>query len=77
VIEGHDVYFIATNLVGSDCSVPGISALFVRLSLFVAKRHRAPTRYGRKLVAYESPNRTPDQPQRTRHRPTTQPAVAG
>ena len=28
-----------------------------RLSLFVAKRHRAPTRYGWKLVAYESPNR--------------------
>jgi group II intron reverse transcriptase/maturase len=29
----------------------------VRLSLFVAKRHRAPTRYGWKLVAYESPDR--------------------
>ena len=28
-----------------------------RLSLFVAKRHRAPTRYGWRLVAYESPNR--------------------
>lgn len=28
-----------------------------RLSLFVAKRHRAPTRYGWKLVAYESSNR--------------------
>ena len=28
-----------------------------RLSLFIAKRHRAPTRYGWKLVAYESPNR--------------------
>jgi RNA-directed DNA polymerase len=28
-----------------------------RLSLFVAKRHRAPTRYVWKLVAYESPNR--------------------
>ena len=28
-----------------------------RLSLLVAKRHRAPTRYGWKLVAYESPNR--------------------
>jgi RNA-directed DNA polymerase len=28
-----------------------------RLSLFVAKRHRAPTRYGWKLVAYQSPNR--------------------
>jgi RNA-directed DNA polymerase len=28
-----------------------------RLALFVAKRHRAPTRYGWKLVAYESPNR--------------------
>jgi RNA-directed DNA polymerase len=28
-----------------------------RLSLFVAKRHRAPTRYGWRLVAYESPTR--------------------
>jgi group II intron reverse transcriptase/maturase len=28
-----------------------------RLSLFVAKRHQMPTRYGWKMVAYESPNR--------------------
>jgi hypothetical protein len=49
-----------------------------QLSLFVAKRHRAPTRYGWKLVAYESPNRMGlDQPERTRHRTTTEPAVAG
>ena len=28
----------------------------VQLSLFGAKRHRTPTRYGWKLVTYESPN---------------------
>jgi Group II intron, maturase-specific domain len=49
-----------------------------RLSLFVAKRHHKPRSYGWLMVAYESPNRMgPDQPQRTRRRPTTEPAVAG
>jgi hypothetical protein len=49
-----------------------------RLSLFVAKRHRAPARSGRKLVAYESPNRMGLITLNGRvNRPTTQQAVAG
>jgi hypothetical protein len=50
---------------------------FKRLALFVAKRHQRKAGYGLSVVAYWSPDRGADQPQRNRRLTQGQQALAG